>query len=231
MAVEIAGFSLPVRIHFQAYYGAFSISDFSNTQAPRNPFLASQRRLPKSKSLAASNSPISSSTNSAPATTFFGNESDHDPPSGSLVGRLRPHLQPFRRAEIPASRQERRRLGEPPGSDHLIIADAFAMYDSNGDGFVTEVEYVASGGTPENFRKVNKSGSGQISLEEAQTSPMVFNTFVRVLRRSRYKQGRPSHLGGIPELSPIARRRSSLRKPASHHPATLCKIVNSVPST
>ena len=61
---------------------------------------------------------------------------------------------------------------------NLIIADAFAMYDSNGDGFVTEVEYVASGGTPENFRKVNKLGSGQISLEEAQTSPMVFNTFV-----------------------------------------------------
>jgi len=59
----------------------------------------------------------------------------------------------------------------------LIIANAFAMYDANGDGFVTEGEYVASGGTPENFRKVNKTGSGRISLAEAQASPLVFNTF------------------------------------------------------
>jgi hypothetical protein len=61
---------------------------------------------------------------------------------------------------------------------NLIIADAFAMYDSNGDDFVTEAEFVASGGTPENFSKVNKSGSGKISLEEAQASPMIFDTFV-----------------------------------------------------
>jgi hypothetical protein len=51
------------------------------------------------------------------------------------------------------------------------------MYDANDDGFVTEGEYVASGGTPENFRKVNKTGSGKISLAEAQASPLVFNTF------------------------------------------------------
>jgi Ca2+-binding EF-hand superfamily protein len=60
----------------------------------------------------------------------------------------------------------------------LIIANAFAMYDTNRDGFVTEVEYVAAGGRPENFRKVNKTGSGRISLAEAQASPLVFNTFV-----------------------------------------------------
>lgn len=59
----------------------------------------------------------------------------------------------------------------------LIIANAFAMYDANGDGFVTEGEYVVSGGAPENFRKVNKTGSGKISLAEAQASPLVFNTF------------------------------------------------------
>jgi Ca2+-binding EF-hand superfamily protein len=60
----------------------------------------------------------------------------------------------------------------------LIIANAFASYDANSDGFVSEAEFVASGGTPENFRKVNKSGSGKVSLAEAQASPLVFNTFV-----------------------------------------------------
>lgn len=59
----------------------------------------------------------------------------------------------------------------------LIIANAFAMYDANGDGLVTEGEYVASGGSSENFRKVNKTGSGGISLAEAQANPLVFNTF------------------------------------------------------
>lgn len=61
---------------------------------------------------------------------------------------------------------------------NMIIAEAFSMYDADKNGFVTEKEFVASGGTPENFRKVNKSGSGRISLEEAQASPLVFNTFV-----------------------------------------------------
>lgn len=60
---------------------------------------------------------------------------------------------------------------------NVIIADAFAMYDTSGDGFVTETEFVTSGGTPANFRKINTSGSGKISLAEAQTSPLVFNTF------------------------------------------------------
>ncbi len=61
---------------------------------------------------------------------------------------------------------------------NLVIADAFVMYDKNGDGRVSEAEFVASEGTPESFRKINKSGSGQISLAEAQASPVVFNTFV-----------------------------------------------------
>lgn len=60
---------------------------------------------------------------------------------------------------------------------NLIIANAFDMYDANSDGFVTEKEFVASGGSSDNFRKVNKSGSGKISLAEAQASPLVFNTF------------------------------------------------------
>lgn len=60
----------------------------------------------------------------------------------------------------------------------LIIADAFSLYDTDGDGFVTEKEFLASGGKPENFRKINKSGTGKITLAEAQSSPLVFNTFV-----------------------------------------------------
>lgn len=59
----------------------------------------------------------------------------------------------------------------------LMIADAFVLYDSNGDGFVSEAEFVASGGTPKNFRKINNSGSGKVSLQEAQASPLVFNIF------------------------------------------------------
>lgn len=59
-----------------------------------------------------------------------------------------------------------------------IITDAFAMYDSNRDGFVSEAEFVASGGKLENFRKINKSGTGKISLQEAQASREVFNIFV-----------------------------------------------------
>lgn len=61
---------------------------------------------------------------------------------------------------------------------NLIIGEAFAMYDSNRDGYVTEVEFVTAGGKSENFRKINKSGSGKISLQEAQASREVFNVFV-----------------------------------------------------
>ena len=59
----------------------------------------------------------------------------------------------------------------------MMISRAFEMYDTNRDGFVTEKEYVASGGSAENFRKVNQSGNGKISLAEAQAHPLVFNIF------------------------------------------------------
>lgn len=60
---------------------------------------------------------------------------------------------------------------------NLMIAEAFGMYDTNGDGKVTEAEFLVSGGSRANFRKINSSGSGAISLSEAQASPLVFNTF------------------------------------------------------
>ena len=66
----------------------------------------------------------------------------------------------------------------------LLVAHAFDMYDADSDGFVTEKEFVASGGSAENFRKVNRSGNGKISLAEAQTHPLVFNTFTGAFREA-----------------------------------------------
>jgi Ca2+-binding EF-hand superfamily protein len=66
----------------------------------------------------------------------------------------------------------------------LLISHAFEMYDTNRDGYVTEKEYVASGGSAENFRKVNQSGSGKISLAEAQAHPLVFNIFAVSFREA-----------------------------------------------
>jgi Ca2+-binding EF-hand superfamily protein len=59
----------------------------------------------------------------------------------------------------------------------LMIGDAFNMFDSNGDGFVDQAEFVASGGKAENFSKLNRSGTGKLTLEEAKANPTVFNTF------------------------------------------------------
>jgi Ca2+-binding EF-hand superfamily protein len=59
----------------------------------------------------------------------------------------------------------------------LIIGNSFDMFDTNGDGVVDEQEYIASGGTAENFRKVNTSGSGKITKLEAQTNPLIVENF------------------------------------------------------
>lgn len=55
----------------------------------------------------------------------------------------------------------------------LMIGESFAMFDTDGDGFVSESEFVASGGTAENFKKINTSGSGKLTLEEAVANPTV----------------------------------------------------------
>lgn len=53
----------------------------------------------------------------------------------------------------------------------IMIAEAFDRFDTNRDGTVDAAEYLASGGTAEGFKKLNKSGSGKLTLAEAQASP------------------------------------------------------------
>ena len=39
----------------------------------------------------------------------------------------------------------------------------FAIYDANGDGYITEAEFVADGGTPSMFRELNGSGTDKLT--------------------------------------------------------------------
>jgi Ca2+-binding EF-hand superfamily protein len=58
----------------------------------------------------------------------------------------------------------------------LMIADAFARFDLDGDGYVDEQEYIQSGGKADKFREMDRSGTGKLTLEDAKASPLVFNT-------------------------------------------------------
>lgn len=60
----------------------------------------------------------------------------------------------------------------------LMIEKAFTLYDKNGNGYVTEAEYVAGGGTAAAFRKINTSGTGKATLAEAKASKMIRDTMV-----------------------------------------------------
>lgn len=59
----------------------------------------------------------------------------------------------------------------------LIIGNSFDLFDSNGDGVVDEKEFIASGGSAANFKKINTSGNGKITKLEAQTNPLVVENF------------------------------------------------------
>ena len=55
----------------------------------------------------------------------------------------------------------------------LMIADAFALYDKDRDGFVSEAEFTAGGGTAETFRAVDRAGQGKVTLEQVKASKRV----------------------------------------------------------
>lgn len=51
--------------------------------------------------------------------------------------------------------------------------EAFALFDSNKDGFVTQQEFVAAGGSVNAFRQLDRNGDGRITLEEALAAKVV----------------------------------------------------------
>lgn len=55
----------------------------------------------------------------------------------------------------------------------FMVEQVFAIYDKNGDGFITEAEYVADGGTSASFKKLNRSGTGKLTLAEAKNSDLI----------------------------------------------------------
>jgi Ca2+-binding EF-hand superfamily protein len=55
----------------------------------------------------------------------------------------------------------------------LMITEAFGMYDRQGKGYVTLEEYVAGGGTPAGYRKIDRRGSGKVTLADAKASKLV----------------------------------------------------------
>ncbi len=57
----------------------------------------------------------------------------------------------------------------------FMIEQVFINYDRNGNGFVTQAEYLDGGGTLEGFRKINRSGSGKITLPEAKASKLIWD--------------------------------------------------------
>lgn len=61
---------------------------------------------------------------------------------------------------------------------NFMVGDVFERYDTNGDGFVDETEFLAGGGSLESFRKINRSGTGKITLAEAASSKLIRDAMV-----------------------------------------------------
>lgn len=56
----------------------------------------------------------------------------------------------------------------------FLIAEAFANYDKNKDGFVTLAEWTGGGGTPETFLAMG-GRSGKLTLAQVQSSKVAQN--------------------------------------------------------
>jgi Ca2+-binding EF-hand superfamily protein len=54
--------------------------------------------------------------------------------------------------------------------DSHQIGEMFARFDGNKDSAISEKEFLDNGGTAQGFRKINTSGSGSITLQEAKAS-------------------------------------------------------------
>jgi len=82
---------------------------------------------------------------------------------------------------LPASLEARFKQADRDGDGKVsrkeftdyLIADAFARYDADGKGYVTLEEFVAGGGTPATFRKIDTTNAGRFTLAQAQSSKVV----------------------------------------------------------
>ncbi|MGH8045739.1 MAG: EF-hand domain-containing protein [Chthoniobacterales bacterium] len=59
----------------------------------------------------------------------------------------------------------------------FMVEQLFAIYDNDGNGLITEEEFVTDGGTAAKFKELNVSGSGKLTLDEAKKSALIMDRF------------------------------------------------------
>jgi Ca2+-binding EF-hand superfamily protein len=89
--------------------------------------------------------------------------------------------------------------------DSHMIGEMFARFDTNKDSVITEKEFLDNGGTAEGFRKINTSGSGKITLEEAKASAGIRKTL-----DAPFKEADVNRDGHVSLAEFLAARKSAL---------------------